>query len=224
MSTESIGAPNTYRESNLGETCDSHIADGHRLVQDYRSKRDRCPTVDADGRSECPFPEELYADASEAKEKLRRKLEECEGYLPVLGGELDRLRRNGQLIEGARSSLRNPEPKAELSQAEQAARAEYEKVLGQRARMERLVARMREVLQEPAPRWPLGKPQKRPRFGAGTASHGLTPVRSPHTDVDVFSSGVADRGSEASPAPPRLPGELGSLAELGGEAGAGPSW
>lgn len=203
-----------YSDLNLFETFDSRMAEAERLLQDLMVKRKICPPVDENGESECTFVEDLYADSEEAEEKLRLRLAEYERCKRATDAERARLLRNVHSIESSRSSLRNPEPKNELSEGERVARAAYNKVASQFEQAERLVVRIYKVLQQPAPRWPLGKPQKRMRLGAGTG----TPERLPHTGVDVHVPGVGG-GAEASPAAPRVPGELTSLAGLGGMPG-----
>jgi len=198
-----------YDERNLAENCGSQITKGERLTANLRQKRSICPAVGPNGESECPRAEaeNLYAAAEEAEEAVRRMIIECEECLHAIDGKLDQLRRNGQLIEGGQSSLHNPEPKTELSHAEQAVRQQYEKVLQQRSQMEQLLSRMSQALQEPSRKWPLGKPQKHPNFGSGTVPGSQPPLIHPPE-----RSGGSPRAASVTS---RLPGELESLASLG---------
>jgi len=108
-------------------------------------------------------------------------------------------------------------PQAKLQEAGQIVNARYEKILGQRARIESLLARLQEVLKEPARQWPFGAPRKRPRYDVGLDATDNTPPPSP--GIPAGAPAAPPIGSVGSAhSGPRIPGEISSLSSMA-EAG-----
>ncbi len=199
-----------YRDMNLSENCESRIATGERLIRQIREKREGLPWVGPDGKSKHPLAEDLYADVYDLEQSARRDEKGFYDCLIALDGELARLRRNGQVLESGQLSLHGSGPRTGLQEAGQIVNARYERILGQRARIESLLARLQQVLKEPARQWPLGIPRKRPRYGAGLDIMGSTSPPLPSIAAGVPAAPRTKSAGSVHP-DPRIPAELRSL-------------
>jgi len=221
ISPTNISSPKR-RNFDAGE-CKTRIAEGGRRITECREKKRRLPHVDAEGRSACDDAEDSFADAEEAEQKLRVCLTAIEECISSASAEIEQLRQNGDFVERGRSSLHNPEPKAELSDAERRIRVQYNEVVGLRTRMEEIVLRIREVLSEPTPRWPLGKPKKHSRFGPICPPTSPSPAFPPAIPPGGPHPGWNGPDNSTLVFSPRLPGEIASLAsEKGGSDASNP--
>jgi len=208
--------PPKRRNFDAGD-CKTLSAKGERLATEYLEKKGRLPKVDAEGRSACDDAEDFFADVEESEQKLRVCLKEIEECISSASAEIVQLRKNGDFVEHGRRSLHNPEPKAELSDAERRIRVQYNEALELRTGMEAILLRIREVLAEPAPRWPLGKPKRRPRFGPICPPTSPSPAFPPAIPPGGRHPGWNGPDNSTRGFSPRLPGELTSLAsEKGG--------
>ncbi len=123
------------------------------------------PRVEANGRSECPFAEDLYAQKEELETQVSRAVAMLQGYLSALEKEVERCERNLDQIGRDSTKLNVPAALDAYNTAEQAQRDEYYQAVTDRDAVVLVLSRANGVLQVSRSRKYPGKIPERDPFG-----------------------------------------------------------
>lgn len=133
---------------DFGQGLESVLAETDRLVADYLQISHSLPAVDAEGQSECPFAEELYAKKQEAEQKLSGQLSILHTYLSAVGQEIARCKRNLVVISSHETMLNRDDARRNYTDAEVAQAAQYKQFLQKRDRIQEMIERVQDALAE----------------------------------------------------------------------------
>jgi len=140
-------------------------ADVDKAISELEAKLSTLPTIDDKGGSECPFAEDLYAQAEEAEENLTRLLPILQGFISALDHEVSRCKNNLDLIRSGASNLANPEAKRRMEAAERTQKQEYLKAVENRKTADYLLKRANVVLKRAkSKKYPGRKPERQSPF------------------------------------------------------------
>jgi hypothetical protein len=131
---------------------DSLLAEAMRLVGELESKTHQLPIVAANGESECPFAEQLFADKEEAAAKVFEAVRKLESLCQFLDQDISRLRKNLLTIERDMSRLETSDAREGYHGAQRSARKEYERAIDQRQAIVEVLQRARAAQREAAAR------------------------------------------------------------------------
>lgn len=173
-----------------------------QLFQAVRS----LPRIEADGTSDCPFADELYARKEKLQQELRSRFGTLHSYREFMRSEIDRCKKNLAVLGARGDMLHGDRARARFSEAEADAAAHYERCIKVRDRIEESIQFVQGVLraasskQRPASQ-PLvrgGRTAVPPRRSAG--SHGSNPELGGLFELDSQSQsgGPLAKGSGAS--------------------------
>jgi hypothetical protein len=182
---------------------DSMIQFMPNYLEKLQSKIDILPKVDKEGRSECPFAEDLYFEKDQEAEEVAKKLKRLRLCLEFVVRELTRLRQDLARTMADAGSLHLKKAKEEYSHAVRSLRVHIKKNIDRRNKLIDLISQTEKLLNTAhSKKWPLGKPKERRRFPA-----------IPSGQKSSFGSGVIS-STPALSGPP-LKGEIGNLLSLG---------
>lgn len=159
---------------------DSFIHYMNGLLEELLSKIQVLPKVDKEeGRSECPFAEDLYAEKDDFAEKVEKESKKLQRYLRLVEQEIARCRGNLGQISADAGSLNLGEAKERYAAAKRAQEFQYERAIQQRKALMDLISRTEKTLTLARSKtFPGRKPRKnfRPPAGAldGWAAKGFT--------------------------------------------------
>ena len=179
------------------------------------------PRVEADGSSECPFAENLYAQKEEAEEKLIQSVHLLEECLPMLDREISRCRSNWDRIRVDSQQLHGPEARNGYTASEQEQMHQYNTLVEDRKQIPHVLKKAGLVLEmAQGIKFPGGKPQRRGPVGAAPIAAGPSPVQA-HRPMPHYAPPLRPIGGLPPSAPivnnPGLPsgGELGGILSTG---------
>ena len=169
MTSPMNGGKESYVSLMLHENLDSYIARGEDVLERLKNAVKTLPVVDKDGKSECDFAEQLYAQKEEAEEKLVLEIRRQREFLPTIQQELRRTGHNLSIVRSNSSSLSNMEPKETLSKAVLEEEARLKKVEEQQRKINDLLQRMNSALaMSRAKKFP-GRTPRKPQAGFSSA-------------------------------------------------------
>lgn len=160
------------------------------------------PRVDEDGRSECPFAEQLFAAKDEAMEGAERLVEALRDYVERQDSTIAYHRKRLAEVQRGEAHLHDEDAKKEYSFAVQSENGAMQVARDRRDIASAISSFARQMVAEAGgKKWPLGKPQKFAMLG----SRPLAP----------------SAAGEPSPGPQSIRGQLPGT-ELPGLIGLGP--
>jgi len=174
-------------------------------LNELDSKTRQLPKVDEQGKSECPFAEELYADKEEALANVERESGRLEEYLDWVEQEIERCQRNLDRIRFDRNGLDLDEAREQYEAALESQQHELNTFIHQKKRLNDLMIRKNQLLtkaQDKRHTWPLVKPKQKDHFNPEA----------------VLNAVLANRSGNYHGRAPGKPGfnrELNGLMELG---------
>ena len=170
------------------EDVDSDMKIMSTLLGELQSKINILPKVDENGRSECPFAEDLYFEKEKAAKKVSEYLEKMHRYVGLVEQEIVRFHNNIATIRADANSLFLIQAKENYKQAEESQIFHIKKTTDQKKDLLDLISRAEKMLQlARGEKWPGEKPEKRfcpPAMTGGQAGlgnsgfQGQTPVES----------------------------------------------
>lgn len=184
----------------------SMISHMPKLLEELKSKIDILPNVDKEGRSECPFAEDLYFEKEEVVEKVAAELRKLRKCIPVVDEEISTRRKSLATIRADARSLRLVKAREEYIHAEEGQVFQIKEKTKLRERLIDLISQTEDMLKlAQTKKWPLGEPQEKlrpPALSGGPVGLGSIGSLSPPP-------------STAVPPGPSLKSELDSLISLG---------
>ena len=140
-------------------------------IEELVKKAGMCPEVDKEGRSECPFADDLYAQKEEMEKKVVNGLNKLRRYMELVDREIERFYRNLNQILADNNALHFKQAKEKYTDAMKAIEFQLEKFKQRRKALLDLSSKAEKALNfARSKKWPLGKPQEKfrpPSFMAG---------------------------------------------------------
>jgi hypothetical protein len=128
-------------------------------------KIDILPKLDKEGRSECTFAEDLYAEKEKVAEEVAEKLKRLRLCFKFVVRELSRLHQDLARTQADAGSLHLRKAKEQYSRAVDGLRVHIEKNIQRRNKITDLISQTEKLLSiAHSKKWPLGKPKERMRF------------------------------------------------------------
>lgn len=134
-------------------------------LEKLQSKIDILPKVDKEGRSECPFAENLYAEKENVAEEVAEKLKRLRLCFLFVVRELSHLHQDLARTQADAGSLHLKKAKEQYSRAVDGLRVHIEKNIQRKNKITDLISQTEKLLSlAHSKKWPLGKPKERMRF------------------------------------------------------------
>jgi hypothetical protein len=197
--TSSDARTDLYAKHNLRQEVilDSFLSETQALISQLHSKLRGLPRVDNQGRSECPFAEDLFSAKEQVAEKLGLRLKPLLEYRTAVEQEVERTRRNLAVLSDGAHALHSSDVATPFRKAEFSQEAEARRAADQLHRIQEMIPAVERALQIAATkRFPGRKPRPpvphggtpSPTAGKKTLSAAPAP---PPADIKHFGSSEA---------------------------------
>jgi len=137
-----------YGTMNLESRWQDHLSSAQFALKQLGSALSYLPRVDSQGRSECPFAEDLYRQKEKKHRSAERELHFLDTCLSTISIELGRCRRNMELLSKATKELETPWSRHGASVALERAIRRYKLVQRQQREFRRVYDALAAVLEE----------------------------------------------------------------------------
>jgi len=138
------------------------LHDTAEAIKKLESKMSYLPMIDANGNSDCPFAEELYAQKEEAEQKVVREVDCLRHFLPLLDQQIARCRSNQSQVQSYAEKLAGPDVKNRYAAAKEILERQYIEATQDRKEALFVLDKAKLALERSRQRqWPGEAPQRR---------------------------------------------------------------